>query len=153
MQKEQAERINDAEQDLVNVAEWQELTVPEQQAVFSDLENLALVVSEDLVGLRQLVNQEYNIQSQLNDIKQRIVRMGQQRVKDKLIQEQQTGTEEVKKITRSLKTRARITNIDDLKKVIAQLEQMRQELQYAHEFELLLSLDSSDSDPSSNDKA
>lgn len=153
MQKEQTERIKDAEQDLINVAEWKELTVPEQQVVFSDLENLALVVSEDLVGLRQLVNQEYNIKGQLDDIKQRIVRMVQQRVKDKLIQEQQTGTEEVKKITRSLKTRARITNIGDLKKVIAQLEQMRQELQYAHEFELLLSLDSSDSDSSSSEKA
>lgn len=152
MQAEQAERIKEAEQDLMKIAEWQELTQPEQQAVFSDLESLALSASEDLIGLGELVNQEYNIQNQLHDIKQRIVRIGQQRLKDKLNQEQQIGTEEVKKITRSLKTRARITNIDELIRVITQLEQMRQELQYANEFELLLSLDSSDSDSSSNDK-
>ena len=62
------QRITDAEQDLRRLSEWPELTQQEQNNLLADLEKLAVTASEDLTGLRLLVNQEYTIQSQVQDI-------------------------------------------------------------------------------------
>ncbi|MEW8418931.1 MAG: BREX system P-loop protein BrxC, partial [Candidatus Thiodiazotropha endolucinida] len=141
MQTEQQQRIKDAEQDLHRIAEWKELTQQEQNNLLADLEQLTVSASEDLAGLRTLVNQEYAIQSQVQDIKQRIQRIGQQRLQDKLREEQEeakkTGQQ---KITRSLQPKQHISNMADLDQLITDLQQLRGELQYAHEFELTLKL-------------
>jgi hypothetical protein len=150
MQTEQAQRIKDAEQDLVRIAEWKELTQQEQNNLLADLEKLTITASEDLAGLRLLVNQEYSIQSQLQDIKGRIERIGQQRLQDKLREEQdKAGKEGKKKITRTLQPKAHITSMADLNQLITQLEQLRGELQFAHEFELSISIDPSSDNTSS----
>jgi len=141
MQTEQQQRIKDAEQDLHRIAEWKELTQQEQNNLLADLEQLTVSASEDLAGLRTLVNQEYAIQSQVQDIKQRIQRIGQQRLQDKLREEQEAAVKEgKKKITRSLRPKQHITTMADLDQLITDLEQLRSELQYAHEFELTINL-------------
>lgn len=144
LQAEQRQRIKDAEQDLLRIAEWKELTQQEQNNILADLEKLAVTASEDLAGLRTLVNQEYSIQTQLQDLKNRIQRIGQQRLQDKLREEQAEVVKEgKKKITRSLQPKKRITSMAELNQLITQLEQLRGELQYAHEFELEISLNDS----------
>lgn len=141
LQSEQQQRIKDAEQDLTRVAEWAELTQQEQHNLLADLEKLAVSAGADLQGLRTLVNQEYNIQTQVQQLKQRIQRLGQQRLQDKLREEQAAAVKAgKKKITRSVKAKKQITNIADLNQLISQLEQLRGELHYAHEFELEISL-------------
>ena len=144
LQAEQRQRIKDAEQDLLRIAEWKELTQQEQNNLLGDLEKLAVTATEDLGGLRTLVNQEYSIQTQLQDLKSRIQRIGQQRLQDKLREEQEAAKKAgQKKITRSLKPKKRITSMAELNQLISQLEQLRGELQYAHEFELEISLNDS----------
>jgi hypothetical protein len=144
LQKEQQQRITDAEQDLRRLSEWTELTQQEQNNLLSDLEKLTVTASEDLTGLRSLVNQEYAIQTQVQDIKQRIQRIGQQRLQDKLREEQEQAIKEgKKKISRILNPKHQITNIADLDALIAELQQLRGELKYAHEFELSIKLDGS----------
>ena len=150
MQAEQGQRIKDAEQDLVRIAEWKVLNQQEQNNLLADLEKLTITTSEDLAGLRLLVNQEYSIQSQLQDIKGRIERIGQQRLQDKLREEQENAVKEgKKKITRILQPKAHITSMADLNQLITQLEQLRGELQFAHEFELSISIDPSNDNTSS----
>ncbi len=137
LQKEQQQRVGDAEQDLRRLPEWPELTQQEQNNALSDLEKLTITASDDLAGLHQLVNQEYAIQTQVQDIKQRIQRIGQQRLQDKLREEQQQAVKEGKrKISRTLKTRTRINELEQLDALITELQQLRGELRYAHEFEL-----------------
>lgn len=144
LQAEQRQRIKDAEQDLLRIAEWKELTQQEQNNLLGDLEKLAVTATEDLAGLRTLVNQEYSIQTQLQDLKNRIQRIGQQRLQDKLREEQEVAKKAgQKKITRSLQPKKRITSMAELNQLITQLEQLRGELQYAHEFELEISLNDS----------
>ncbi|MQX52357.1 BREX system P-loop protein BrxC [Alcanivorax sediminis] len=146
LQTEQQQRITDAEQDLRRLSEWPELTQQEQNNLLADLEKLAVTASEDLTGLRLLVNQEYAIQSQVQDIKQRIQRIGQQRLQDKLREEQEKAIAEgKKKISRTLKPKPQITSIAELDALIAELQQLRGELKYAHEFELVIGL--GDDDP------
>jgi gas vesicle protein len=139
LQNEQQQRITDAEQDLRRLAEWSELTQQEQNDLLADLEKLAVTASEDLTGVRLLVNQEYTIQSQAQDIKQRIQRIGQQRLQAKLREEQEKVIAEgKKKISRTLEPKPQITSIVELDALIAELQQLRGELRYAHEFELLI---------------
>lgn len=121
-----------------------ELTQQEQNNLLADLEKLTVTASEDLSGLRSLVNQEYAIQTQVQDIKQRIQRIGQQRLQDKLREEQEQGIKEgKKKISRTLSSKRQITSIADLEALIAELQQLRGELKYAHEFELSIKLNGS----------
>ena len=129
------------------MSEWTELTQQEQNNLLADLEALTVTASEDLAGLRLLVNQEYSIQSQVQDIKQRIQRIGQQRLQDKLREEQERVIAEgKKKISRTLNPKQQITSIAELDALIAELQQLRGELKYAHEFELVIG-------PSDNDDA
>lgn len=139
LQTEQRQRITDAEQDLRRLSEWPELTQQEQNNLIVDLEKLAVTASEDLTGLRLLVNQEYTIQGQVQDNKQRIQRIGQQRLQDKLREEQEKAIAEgKKKISRTLKPKRQITSIAELDALIAELQQLRVELKHAHEFELVI---------------
>jgi len=141
LQNEQQQRITDAEQDLRRLSEWPELTKQEQNNLLVDLEKLAITASEDLTGLRLLVNQEYAIQSQAQDIKQGIQRIGQKRLQDRLHEEQERAiTEGKKKISRTLNSKPQITSIAELDALIAELQQLRGELKYAHEFELIVGL-------------
>ena len=141
LQSEQQQRISAAEQDLRRLSEWPELTQQEQNNLLADLENLAVTASEGLTGLRLLVNQEFNIQSQVQDIKTRIQETGQQRLQDKLREEQeQVKKEGKKKISRTLKSKPQITSIAELDVLITELQQLRGEMKYAHKFELLIEL-------------
>ncbi|MBE7635961.1 BREX system P-loop protein BrxC [Sneathiella sp. P13V-1] len=145
LQTEQQQRITDAEQDLRRLSEWPELTQQEQNNLLADLEKLAVTASEDLTGLRLLVNQEYTIQSQVQDIKQRIQRIGQQRLQDKLSEEQEQAKKEgKKKISRTLNSKALITSLSDLDALIVELQQLRGELKYAHDFELVIGVSDND---------
>ncbi len=148
LQAEQQQRITEIERDLRRLAEWPELTQQEQNNLLADLEKLTVTASEDLYSLRHLINQEYAIQNQVQDFKQRIQRMGQQRLQDKLREEQDQATKEGrKKISRSLNSKQQITTMADLDALIVELQKMRGELQYAHEFELSITLaNSSDND-------
>jgi hypothetical protein len=141
MEEEQLKRIQSAEQDLQRISEWKELTVQEQNDLLADLENLKCDVNNDLNGLKELVNQEYCLQNQLQDLKQRVQRIGQERLQEKIQAEHQEGkTTGKQKIARRVNHQRCITNISALDELISQLQKMRGELQFAHEFELTLDI-------------
>ena len=141
MEKELQNRIEDGQQDLQQVPEWKEFTIQEQNDLLAELENLQVTVSKDLFGLRELINQEYIIQSQLPDLKQRVQQTGQQRIQAKL-EEEEAGLEgEGKsKIERKISHSNKITEMKDLNELINELQRVKSELSYAHEFELTFEL-------------
>jgi hypothetical protein len=139
MQQEQQERIKDGGQDLLRIPEWKELTAQEQNNLLADLEKLSTSTNDDLSGLRILVNQEYTIQSELQDIIQSVQRIGQNRLQARLKEEQEIGKKTgQQKITRKVKPQTRITTINALDELICDFQQIRSELQYAHNFELTI---------------
>ncbi len=136
----QAKRLAEAEVDLKRVPEWPELTQQEQQELLGKLEGLMLQVELDITGLQALVNRDYEIQNQVQQLKQRIEYLGRERVQERIKLEQQEkeqlGVEEPKTTIRSFKARARITSMSDLDAMIQQLQKLKSELKYAHAFEL-----------------
>ena len=145
MQSEQGNRIKEAEQDLIRIAEWQYLNQQEQNTLLADLEKLTITAEEDLSGLQMLINQEFNIHSELQDMKTRVQRKGQQFRQEKLREKQETakqaeGTVIPAKITRSLQPKKRITSLEELSLLINELQRLKGELALVHEFELEISL-------------
>lgn len=132
-------RVKEAEVDLKRVPEWIKLTQQEQTELLGNLERLIVDVNPDLAGLKIMLNKDYELQTQVQELKHRIERLGQQRIKEELesIQAEVLSGEapEIKQpIARSIKARTKITTIDDLDALITQLQQLRGELKYAHAF-------------------
>lgn len=150
MQTEQEVRIRDGEQDLLRLPAWKELTSQERDSLLGDLEGLAIAASDDLSGLRTLMNQEYTIQSQLQDLKRRVEQEGQQRLSKRLKAEQEKAQKAGQtKITRTLQPQRCITSISALDELIKNLEQLHEELQFATQFELTIEVTDN---PSTEDK-
>jgi septal ring factor EnvC (AmiA/AmiB activator) len=142
LQNEQAQRIKSAQEELDRLPEWVELTQQEQNALLGDLEALQIEASQDLAGLQALVNQEYTINSQVQDVKRRIQKIGSERVREKVKAEQDKAAAEGKPqpMKRQFASKAKITSMNDLDVLIGELNKLRAELYYAHEFELVLNL-------------
>ena len=138
-------RIKEAEVDLKRVPEWVKLTQQEQTELLGSLERLIVEVAPDLAGLTTMLNKDYELQSQVQSLKHRIERLGQQRIKEELESAQAEtpsgeGAEIKQPVLRSIKAHTKITSIDDLDLLIAQLQQLRGELKYAHAFAVNLEL-------------
>lgn len=138
-------RIKEAEVDLKRVPEWSKLTQQEQTELLGSLERLIVEVEPDLAGLTTMLNKDYELQSQVQSLKHRIERLGQQRIKEELERAQAEGGggegQELKQpVARSVKARTKITSMDDLDTLITQLQQLRGELKYAHAFAVSIEL-------------
>jgi hypothetical protein len=134
-------RIKEAEVDLKRVPEWIKLTQQEQAELLGSLERLIVEVAPDLSGLTTMLNKDYELQSQVQSLKHRIERLGQQRIKEEWEAETlNTGEAREPKgtIVRSIQTPQQLTSLGDLDALISQLQQLRGELQYAHAFAVRL---------------
>jgi hypothetical protein len=77
-------RVKEAEVDLKRVPEWIKLTQQEQTELLGNLERLIVDVNPDLAGLKIMLNKDYELQTQVQALKHRIERLGQQRIKEEL---------------------------------------------------------------------
>ncbi|WPL18193.1 hypothetical protein Thiowin_03252 [Thiorhodovibrio winogradskyi] len=142
MQQDQTLRLRAAEDDLRRLPEWPELSHQDRNNALADLQNLATQASEDLTGLRDLINQDYSIQNEVQDIKHRIQQRGQEILQERLRAEQLQAVKDGQAtICRQQVLQPRITSIQDLDQLIRDLQQLRGELKYASEFELQLRIE------------
>ena len=139
MTEAQERRLHEAEQDLKRVPEWVELTQEEQSNVLDRLTTLALSFDRDLGGLERMIAHQFDIQSQLGDLKQRIVGEGmerrRQRVEEQKRNERQVGEE---KAVRSIKISPSLSNTTQIDDLIRKLQTLRVELAYYDDFELTI---------------
>jgi hypothetical protein len=141
MSEEQMDRLKDGEKDLNRIEEWKELTDQERKELLADVDRLKCSATEDLAGLRVLINQEYTIQSQLQDLKQRVGKIGQKRLQEKLkIEQEKARKSGQSKIIRKLESAKKINSINILDELIKELQRIRGELQYARDFELTIDI-------------
>ncbi|MCP1675691.1 hypothetical protein J2T57_002841 [Natronocella acetinitrilica] len=148
MRESQQRRLRQAEQELQRVPEWPELTQQEQQELLASLDELVLDTEPDINGLRALVNRDYELQSAVTSLKERVEHVGRERQQQRVREEQEALEARCKEskpvLNRRLQTRAKIRSLDELDSVIRELQKLRGELKYAHAFELNLAIDDSD---------
>lgn len=141
MTKAQKDTIRTGEQELHRLPEWFELTQEEQVDVLARLEELIINASDDLQGLKELISQEFVINSELRELKNRIVRQGQQRLLRRIEEEKKIYIKEGKtKITRSLKLPSLVTSADQLDNLIQQLKVLKNELALYQEIEITINI-------------
>jgi hypothetical protein len=139
MKTRQKERIKNGRAELTQIKEWNELTKPEQNDLVSELDAFDFEVQESVYGLKELLNQQFSIQTTIEEIKQKASKLGKERLQEKIKERQEKAKESGQsKISQKVSINRVITSMDELDKLISQLKDLRGELQYAHEFEILV---------------
>jgi len=137
----QKNTIRAGEEDLRRLPEWSELTQEEQANVLSQLEALIINVSDDLQGLKKLISQEFVSHCRLRDLKERIIKQGQQRLLRRIEEEKEKAKQGGKsKITRSVRLPSSVTSADQLDVLIRQLQDLKNELTLYNEIKITLNI-------------
>lgn len=133
----QKHRLQEAELDLKRIPEWVEFTQEEQNNALDGLAGLVLSTTDDLAGLEKLITHEFDIQSRLSELKQRITQEGRERQRQRVEEQKKKNIQEGRATAaRSIKLSASISSIGQLEELIKQLQALRAELFYYDEFEL-----------------
>jgi hypothetical protein len=137
MEDAQHHHLQEAAQELTRVPEWGELTQAEHTSVLADLETLTLRATPDLQGLQTLLNQELSIRDRVHELKNRMVRQGQERRRQRLEDEEAQAKKEGRtRISRTVAIPSSITDAGQLDVLIQTLQALRHELALNSEIEV-----------------
>ena len=120
----QKNTIKEAEKDLRRIQEWAELTQEEQFSVLSQVESFRIESEKNLSGLKQLITQEFNIHSTIQDLRKRIISMGILRA-GKKENERRAKAREENTYLRTVSIPKSIVSIQELNDILKKLEQIR----------------------------
>jgi hypothetical protein len=135
----QKQRIREAEEDLKRIPEWNELTQEEQNTALARLDDLLLAVEADLSSLEQLITHEFDIQTNVTDVKQRIEQDGRRRRLQRIEEQKRhaTGTDSDKrKYTNSVQIPERVSTTGQLDGLVRELQTVQADVAFYDEFEL-----------------
>ena len=117
------------------------MTHEEQSQILAQLEALAVDVPKDLAGLKQLLGQEYTIQSQVSVVRKKIEEVGHERQLARLKEEKEQAIREGRsRITRALNFPTRVTSSSQLDALIQQLQTLKTELALYNDIEVTIEL-------------
>lgn len=139
--EQQKQRLKEGIQDLQRIAEWEELTQEERGNAVSRLDGLALDATHDLLGLKNLLTRDYDVNSTLDELKRSIQRQGQQRVLKRLENERsQYGDSAPVKLIKSIAVPQKMTSAEDIDALIQQLHEIKGQLALYAEMEVTFSV-------------
>jgi len=142
MDTDQPRRIKAVQQHLQYHPNWHELTQEEQQNTLGQLEGLIIQPSYDLDGLRDLLNQDYILQSQVTSLSTDIANLAEKRRTERLQTEKEKTLKEGKhKISRTVSLPARVENVAQLDEVIQKLSAIKTDLALYNDIEVTLKIE------------
>lgn len=139
----QEDAIRSHEQELQKMQDWTELTQEEQSQTLAELDSLIPTTSyEGLMGLKQLMNQQYTIQSKYHTVREKVVGLAVERRKQRLEDEiNQTPSGSKKTIRRTIKISHTITDIERLDELLAELRTIQSEFDLFSEIEIIFKVE------------
>lgn len=150
----QREALREAQQELGQLAGWVELNQAEQASSLAELDGLGSSAPGTLVGLRQLLNQEFEAQARARDLRRRIEQLATQRRQEReqetrrlYEQEQRERSEKPiqddpkRRVVQTLRMPTRVRRASDLDAPIAQLQELRGRLEYATDIDVTIELE------------
>ncbi|MFO1432648.1 MAG: BREX system P-loop protein BrxC [Candidatus Competibacteraceae bacterium] len=137
MADDQDRRLKAAVEDLKRYPEWSELTQEARNNVLAQVETLTLATDTDLAGLERLITHEFDIQSRLGDLKQRILQEGRERRRQRAEEMRQKHIQEGKR-SQAIKVPVTVYSMAELDDLIGQLQALKADLAYVEAFELHL---------------
>ncbi len=142
MAESQLSTIREAEEEIIQLSQWQELTQEEQSSVLAQLDGLRIKPNADLAGLKALINQEFVIHNTLADVRKRIVTTGKDRAEKKIKVKEKQATEEnifLKEVSIPYK----ISSLEKLNATIESFEDLRVKALKYDKIDLTFKLDKS----------
>lgn len=133
--------IKGAEQDLLRIPEWSEFTQEEHNNVLAGLDDLIQEVEPDLGGLYQLINQEYDIHTQIADQKEKIAKEGKERKKKRLEKERKEKEDQGKtKLSKTIPVPSILSKPSQLDELIKSFQELKEELRLYKEIEVSIKI-------------
>lgn len=134
--------VKEAQQELQRVSGWSELTQAEQAGELAQLESVLVQPTADLRGLRQLMNQDYTIQSRASMLKRRVEQLGHDRQLARLKDERDRAIKDGKpKLSRTVSIPGVITEVRQVDELIQQLQALKTELNVYSDIEVTISIE------------
>lgn len=139
---DQNDVIQEAKKDLPRILEWKDLTQEEKLTVIGQIEACTIEASQDLEGLKKLLNQEYVILKTVNELKKSIESKGKERQRQRLAEAQAKAKQEgTKKTTRTVNFPREISSIEQIEDLIRILQELKKELTPYTEVEVKINLE------------
>ena len=137
----QQSKIIEVDEGLRRLTEWMELTQEEQNDMISKVEDLLIETTQDLSGLKKLINQDFGILSGSTEFKDRIVQKGQKRRMQRLEEEKAKAKEEGKtKISRTISLPSSVSSVDQLNELIQRFNLLKNELDLYKDIEVTINI-------------
>ena len=143
MAQAQAQRLQEAAQDIERLPEWSEFTAEEQGNALAELGAFTVMATGDVAGLKTLISRQWDIENTVSDLKARLVadaRARQLRERDALTGRSGGFDAPPSRTRRPLRVPALIATAADLDALISRLQGLRSELAFA-EFDVEISKD------------
>lgn len=134
---QQKRRIKEAAEVLQRVPEWGELTQEERGSAIGQLDDLELMATHDLAGLRKLLARDYDISGTIDELRRSIQRQGQERARQRIEDERaEKGKKGPARFVRSVSVPAQLTSAADLGVLILKLNEIKIQLALYDEIEV-----------------
>ena len=124
MREVQKKMIQETKEEFSLIFEWSELSSEEQSTVISTLENLHIDTDKTIFGLKQLIAQEFDIYSTIQELRKRIISMGKERAQ-KREEERREKARGENKYLKTLTIPNRLGSLQELNDLLKKLEQVR----------------------------
>lgn len=138
----QTTTIKQAELDIAGIPEWSELTHEEQSQTLAELEKREITSSEDLPGLKQLISQDYVVQSWVRDSRKQIEQLGHTRqAARRKAEEERKIREDRPTLCRAVRVPAHVRNAVRLDELIGQFQELKNDLPGYTNLDLTISIE------------
>ncbi|MDO6710342.1 BREX system P-loop protein BrxC [Aliiglaciecola sp. 2_MG-2023] len=145
LQQEQEQSIKQAQLEVANHVDWQELTTENKEQELKRFDSLALTVATDVDGLKRLISQEFNISQKLKDVNTSVTHKAQVKRVQRVAEEKAKYEKEGKvnqKIERKVTIPKRVTQKAELEQLIQMLQQLKGDLELNSDIEIHLDFES-----------
>ena len=141
MAKAQRTAIKEAAEALQRMEQWEELGHDEQSQVLRQVEEILVECTEDLAGIKKLLNQSFVVRSEIDDIRDGILKTARERQISRLEEERREAKKAGQnKLSRSVQIPATISSAADLEDLIRSLQALKAELAVYSDIEVTIKI-------------
>ncbi len=142
MAQSQQTAIREAADELQRLPQWSELGRDEQSQVLNQIDGITVESTEDLAGIKKLLNQSFVVRAQIDAIRDGIIKTARERqilrLKEEREQAQIAGQT---KILRTVNIPATISRADELEKLICTLQTIKAEMVASSHIEITIRIE------------
>lgn len=142
MAEDQRRTVKEAADEMQRLSQWAELSRDEQSQVLNRLEGITVESTEDLAGIKDLLNQSFSMRSQMDAIREGIVKTARERQLARLEEERREAKKSGhSRLSRHVNVPATIKSAADLEELIRTLQALRAELATYSDIEVTIQIE------------